>query len=74
MDDLKGRTKDQLDVVQSTNTIHESFNFEATQHQLSRKRQAHKVARTISRAAPQSDEIHLPNIHNHHQEISVCGT
>ena len=58
MEDLKGKTKDQSDVVQSTDAIHESFNREATRHRLSRKRQAHIVGCTISRAAPQSDEIH----------------
>ena len=58
MDELKGRSKDQSDVVQSTDTIHKSFHLEATRHRLSRKRQAHKVGCTISRAASQSDEIY----------------
>ena len=58
MDELKGKSKDQSDVVESTDAIHESFHLEATRHRLSRKRQAHKVGCTISRAASQSDEIH----------------
>ena len=69
MEDLKGKTKDQSDVVQSTNAIHESFNLEATRHRLSRKRQAHKVGCTISRAAPQPEEIHDESEQEINQEI-----